>query len=180
MTIEIPLTRGMTALIDKEDIALVSQYRWYAHRGTRTWYARTDVGGRKTKRRIYMHRLILDAHGTAQADHRNGNGLDNRRCNLRLASALQNCVNRPANFNSVSPFKGVSFDRSRNKWIAQITIHGRHFNLGRLDDEFSAAARYDVIASLVHGDFFRSNLGVHIPEGFVQRAWEQARQERGL
>lgn len=158
MAIElIPLTRGMVAIVDAADYALVAPYRWYAHKGKKTWYARADVGGRVDRRRIYMRRLLCEGQSI---DHRDGDGLNNCRANLRPATESQNQANRRKAAGTSSTFKGVTFDRNRGKWLAQIVLDGRRVHLGRTDDELLAAARYDIAAKAAFGEFATSNLGV--------------------
>jgi HNH endonuclease len=123
---QIPLTRGLVAIVDERDFATVNAYKWYAHRGRNTWYARTEVGGRRGRLRIYMHKLLCDG---AEVDHANRNGLDNRRSNLRLLSRAGNAYNVASR--GSSGIVGVTWDRHRGKWVAQLTISGKHYNLGR-------------------------------------------------
>lgn len=158
MTVEeIPLTRGMVAVVDAADYHIVAPFRWYAHKGRRTWYARADVGGRSNRKRIYMHRLLCAG---PVVDHRDGDGLNNTRSNLRPATDSLNQANRRKVAGTSSRFKGVTFDAARGKWSAQISVGGQHYNLGRFDDELLAAAHYDVAARIHFGQFATSNLGV--------------------
>lgn len=166
----IPLTRGLVAVVDEADFELLSAFAWYAHKGRNTWYARTDIGGRKNRRRIYMHRMLL---GVPMVDHMDGNGLNNRRANLRPASDSQNQSNRRKAAGTASDFKGVTWDAARATWLAQITRLGQHINLGRTDDELLAAARYDVAARALFGAFATSNLGVSW--GFEDRGGDPAK-----
>src|SRR5688572_14268873 len=87
---EIPLTRGYVALVDSGDVASVAPYRWHVDlriRGGQPFgYAASIQGGRK----VYMHRLILGAPRGMDVDHENRDGLDNRRCNIRVATRSQN------------------------------------------------------------------------------------------
>jgi hypothetical protein len=113
--VEIPLTGGEIALVDAEDWPLVSQYRWCASRGLWGTYAVANVetGGRRTM--LKMHRLVMDAAPGQQIDHRNHNGLDNRRGNLRPANPSQNGANtRPTT--GRSGYKGVGWHKARGKW----------------------------------------------------------------
>src|SRR5665213_3111116 len=97
---EIQLTKGKIALVDDADYEYLSQFKWQAHRrGGKTYYAKTDIG----RRSVGMHQLVMDA-GDLEVDHRDGNGLDNRRSNLRLATHSQNQCNRGLQRNSTSGF----------------------------------------------------------------------------
>jgi hypothetical protein len=123
---QVPLTRGLVAIVDERDFATVSAYKWYAHRGRNTWYARTEVGGRRGRLRFYMHKLLCSG---AEVDHANRNGLDNRRCNLRPLTRAGNAYNAAPR--GASGMVGVTWDRHRSKWFAQLTVGGKHYNLGR-------------------------------------------------
>lgn len=161
-SVRVPLTRGMSAVIDTADASLVAGYRWHAHRARTTWYARTEThsGGKKTV--LYLHQLLagIAGHGV---DHRDGDGLNNRRSNLRPADAAQNGQNgrkrRPG------LYKGVSWDRSRGKWIAGITVGGKRINAGRFATEEEAAQAYDALAAEHFGPFARLNFAVGAGEG---------------
>jgi hypothetical protein len=134
--LEIPLTQGKVALIDDEDLALVSAHKWRAMRARNTWYALTrvpDPSKRDGRRTVGMHRLIMDAPAGVEVDHENHNGLDNQRTNLRLAPDDGNRRNRRVNSNSTSGYKGVCWDKRDRKWRAQIQFDGkRHY--GYFDD----------------------------------------------
>lgn len=157
MSIEIPLSRGRVALIDPEDESLaLANGPWHSVPGQRTSYARTNIKRADgTWTSVYLHVLIL---GVKSVDHINGDGLDNRRINLRPASAMQNSYNRPVRSDSSSGFKGVTRNRSRGKpWRAQIGAEGKSIHLGLFDSAVEAALAYDVAAHELHGDFARLN-----------------------
>jgi hypothetical protein len=162
---EISLTKGLVALVDDADYELVAAFSWHASRGTKGgWYARRMVEGRPHTRYISMHRFLLDEPAGLGVDHRNGNGLDNRRSNLRLATQLQNNRNQ-----RISPdrqwggrrvssrYKGVTWDKNRSRWTVGVKIAGRRLNLGRFDDEEEAARAYDAAAREHYGEFARLN-----------------------
>src|SRR3990167_622 len=120
----IPLTQGKFALVDDEDFEFINQFRWSAekNRGKKTWYARTNSKTAKGKREtcLRMHRLILKLEKGDKkiVDHRDGNGLNNQRTNLRLASTFQSMANRGIRKDSKSGFKGVSLI-ANGKWQAE-------------------------------------------------------------
>lgn len=153
----IPLTKGHFAIVDDEDFERLKAFRWHAKVCNGTCYAiRSErVGGRM--KTVPMHREIFGAEGM-RVDHRNRNGLDNRRENLRHANASQNGINRGPQKNNTSGFKGVCFDKSVGKWLSKIKKNGRAINLGRFDNPKLAAAAYDKKAIELHGEFAVTNL----------------------
>ena len=153
---------GRVALVDDEDYELVSQYRWHVVQRSRR--GRTDMGpyaqanirladGRETTTK--MHNLIMGAKGI---DHRNGDGLDNRRSNLRPATHGQNGANRPMTASNTAGFKGVQHHRGGGKpWRAQIGVGRKKYHLGLFATPEAAARAYDAAARKFHSDFARLN-----------------------
>lgn len=155
--IEIPLTKGFVAIVDDED-AHLARHNWFAFRGRYTWYAARKEpkpgGGQRT---VCLHREVLGAPARAQVDHCDGNGLDCRRHNLRLASGTQNQGNRRLNRNNKSGFKGVFWYKARGKWTAAIKVGKRRPWLGLFDAPEDAARAYDAAARAAFGEFARTN-----------------------
>jgi hypothetical protein len=148
--VEIPLTKGLIALVDDPDVASVQQYRWHAIKGDGTWYARRVVhrpDGHPTAQRL--HTFLT---GWPMVDHRNGDGLDNRRANLRPATIAQNHANM-RKYGGSSDFKGVSLIRSTGNWRAAVA--GKY--VGSFADEIDAALAYDRAARLRFGEFAALN-----------------------
>lgn len=157
--IEIPLTKGYVAIIDDADAPLVAPYKWSVHDGKRNagnLYAVNHKVG-------FMHRLILGCSkgDGVEVDHEDGNGLHNRRNNLRKSTSSQNKFNMKVKPRGLSRFKGVYWEKARGVWHAQIAmaVGGvyRRFNLGRFVDEESAARAYDRKAIELFGTFARLN-----------------------
>lgn len=151
---QIPLTQGKVALVDEEDYEMVSQFKWYAHLAHNIWYARRSV---HTPRQfaIRLHRFILDAPSDMQVDHINGDGLDNRRANLRLCTETENNRNARKKPGS-SRFKGVHWHKASCKWCAAIQVNLRRLHLGLFDSEEAAHRAYCEASAKYHGKFGRT------------------------
>lgn len=156
--VNIPLGDNLHAIVDKADEALVSGFAWRVfHHPHGMTYAHAWNG----KQHYYMHRLIAGAGHRELVDHENRNGLDNRRRNLRVATPGQNGANRKADNRKAgrtSRYKGVFWDKNRQRWMATIHVDGKTRSLGRFPDEELAAAAYDAAATEAWGDFARLNL----------------------
>lgn len=120
-------------------------------------YLRIRVGSSQ----YFAHRLAwLIWHGKDPGeyciDHINGNKLDNRICNLRLCTHAENMRNRKINTNSSSGLKGVSFDKSKNRWRAVIKFQNKSITIGRFDTPELAHLAYCKAAAELHGEFARA------------------------
>jgi len=146
---KIPLTRGKYTLVDDADFERLNQWKWYAKKDGNTIYAArmsSRVGGKQSL--ILMHREILglEPGDKRQGDHRNHNGLDNWRDNLRICTNPQNQHNRSPHRNGTSVFKGVYWCKERRRWRTQIRFNGHLIHLGYFDSEIDAANLYDKTA----------------------------------
>lgn len=151
---------GLIAICDWQDYELVKHYNWLLKAGRTTNYAiatHTLADGQQKK--VMMHNLILPPTAGLLVDHIDGNGLNNRRSNLRLATVQQNAFNTPPYrcAGKVSRYKGVHFEPDRNKFKAVIKIDGKMKTLGRFDTEVAAALAYNVAAMESFGSFARLN-----------------------
>jgi AP2 domain./HNH endonuclease. len=161
--IRVPLSGGGFALIDAIDADAICPVVWHEAKRGRTSYAAGTVrrpGGRAL---TYMHRLVV-GDAWPEVDHINGNGLDNRRTNLRPANRKQNTRNsskrRRASNGSVptSRFKGVGLHAASGLWRARIRVgDGKTVSLGYFTDEQAAARAYDEAARRLHGEFVTVN-----------------------
>lgn len=139
--------RQYDVLVDDCDLALVSQHRWHAGKDL-TVKAHMGDGSH-----ILIHRLILNAPKGLEVDHINGNRLDNRRSNLRLATSSQNKCNRGARKDNTSGYKGVSWHSQRNKWNARIKAGAKYLHLGLFENIKDAARAYNEASRKFHGEF---------------------------
>lgn len=158
---QIPLSRGKVAIIDAIDLELISKFKWHiAIRGARV-YAMTWLCTTTVKRKVYMHRLIMGEPPNADIDHRDRDGLNNRRQNLRSATRSQNMANAPKlrRLNGTSSkFRGVSWLPHKQKWLAQIVVAKKQMYVGMFHSEEEAARAWDA-ESLKHwGEFAVLNL----------------------
>jgi hypothetical protein len=152
----VPLNRGYTAIIDAEDVPLVVGYNWTVrvHRDLRYAYRTERQGGKQ--RRIHMHRVIANTPPNYFTDHRDGDGLNNRRCNLRTADICENRQNSPAHKTNTSGFKGVQKIKNRDRWLSTITARGINYYLGTFKTAEEAHAAYCEAAHRLHGEFART------------------------
>jgi hypothetical protein len=140
---------GLTAQVDDSDRHLVESSTWYANKIGNTWYAYRRVSGVNQ----LMHRVLT---GFPLTDHINGDGLDNRRANLRAATKAQNGRNMRKT-RGTSRYKGVSWSKERSLWQADISTGHRRISLGRFSDEEVAGRAYDDAARSLFGDFAALN-----------------------
>jgi hypothetical protein len=168
----IRLTQGKFAIVDPDDYAWLSQYKWHARRELPNWYAAST---RRVKgKRVYllMHREImkklypepcLSRRSATKTDtlspdfvvdHINHNGLDNRKANLRIVTQQQNIWNSTLGKNKgSSKYKGVFWDTGRGLWAAAIKVNRKFVRLGYFDNEISAARAYDKAALHHRGQY---------------------------
>jgi len=157
---------GRVALIDDEDLDLVSQYRWHCQEGSPGPglrnigpYARVSQysyqGGRKVMNSLFMHGLIL---GVKYVDHIDHDGLNNQRSNLRPTDTALNNYNQRPRIGTSSRFKGVCWNRFLGKWQAGIKLNGHSIHLGLFVSEEEAALAYDTAALDAYGDHAYLNL----------------------
>lgn len=151
----IDLNNGHVAIVDSDDHEWINQWKWYAWQHRHTFYAVRN-GPRNT--RVYMHVALLGPADGFQVDHSDGNGLNNRRMNLREATHAQNLWNRGPTCQNTSGFKGVGWHKARNKWRARIVAEGREIQLGYFASALDAARAYDEAAAIHHGEFAWRNL----------------------
>jgi hypothetical protein len=162
---KIPLGEGRFAIVEPADYYWLNNFQWYADGKDDLIYAlRTVISPHKKTKKVRMHREIMNAPVGLLVDHRNGNGLDNRRANLRLATSSQNSCNcRKDKSKTSSRFRGVYFDKSMHRWVARIRHQAKRIRLGGFYNEITAAKAYDTAAKKYHGEFARLNFPEETP-----------------
>lgn len=143
-------------LVDTEDYEWLMRWEWslstsgYANRSQ--W-----VDGKNKNKIILMHRLIINTPDGMDTDHINGNKLDNRRCNLRVATRSQNLMNQKKSWGG-SKYKGVSWHKNKGKWVAYIETDKKMKHLGIFVNEHDAATAYNMAALRYFRKFAKLNL----------------------
>lgn len=148
----IPLTQKQNAIVNSADFEWLSKWNWHASwsEKAKTWYAMRRCGSRIVR----MHREILNSSHGNEVDHKDGNGLNNRRKNIRNCTPTQNRRNMGARKNNLSGFKGVSFHHQlRKPWFARINRGRKATILGYFGTAEEAARAYDAAARVRHGKF---------------------------
>ncbi len=159
---EIELTQGYVALVDDEDYERVSAHKWYAEVYRHNVYAaRAVYTTNKRRKTVKMHRFILGVIGSkVQVDHKDRNGLNNQRSNLRI-TIDQNQQNAGLRKDNTSGYKGVHWNKNRGRWQARIKFRSKHIGLGLFTDILDAARAYNKAALELFGEFALLNV---IPE----------------
>lgn len=153
-TITIPLTRGYETIVDAVDADL-SEHKWHANPSWHTVYARRTVN----KRVVLLHRVILARmigrvlKSNEYVDHINGNALDNRRSNLRIATNSQNQMNQRTRTDNTSGYKGVHWHKVACKWQARVKINGRYVSGGLYENVEDAAIAARRLREQLHREF---------------------------
>ena len=145
----IPLTQDRFTIVDAEDYDRLNQHKWHVSKSHTSEYA-VRCQGRK---HISMHRLLLNAPPHLLVDHRDCNGLNNRKANLRLCTHLENIRNQRPRKGGSSRFKGVYWNKTEKKYNPRIRNNGKRYSLGYFHDEIEAAVVYDIKAMELFGEF---------------------------
>jgi hypothetical protein len=136
------------ALVDDDDYVYLSKFQWKELIiNENISYA--GIG------RVLMHRVIMGYPVGKVIDHIDGNGLNNKKSNLRVCTKAENLRNRRKNYNSFSRYKGITFNSG--SWKSVIMLNGKYIYIGRYKDEVEAAKAYDQKAREMFGEFAKTN-----------------------
>lgn len=145
-------------MVDNEDFNWLSKHKWHAIKAHNTFYAARHFGKRPNRKRIWMHREILNVPKGKQTDHINHHGWDNRKVNLRICTRSQNHQNEKPQKGKTSNYKGVFLQKHNQKWQAQIKINAQPVHLGFFVNERDAAKAYNDKAKELFGEFAHLNI----------------------
>lgn len=155
----IPLSQGKFAIVDEADFEWLNQWKWSTNKNCNTYYALRIATIKNKNKTLYMHREIMERYGVFSKcyDHRNHNGIDNRKINIRPATKSQNHHNQKIGMGFTSRYKGVYWHNQNKKWIARITYNKKLMYLGSFKNEIKAALTYDEAAKKYFGEFANPN-----------------------
>jgi len=142
------------ALVDDSDFEWLNKYSWYNNVG----YARSFSNINNKIIRKYMHHFLINKIKGYEIDHIDGNRLNNQKENLRLVTRSQNNMNNSKRNNTSSKFKGVYFDKERNKWSVEIHLNNKKIFLGRFKSEIDAAKVYNEKAKELFKEYANLNI----------------------
>ena len=148
---ELKLTKGYSTIVDAEDVHLLDGWTWRTLENGRKRYA---IGYRKPQISVRLHRVLFECTkgDGIEIDHIDGDGLNNRRKNLRIASGQQNSMNKKK-YRGTSKYKGVCWDSGLRLWRTEIVCNGKKFRLRSFESEEDAAKEYNVAARRLFGEF---------------------------
>lgn len=146
------------ALVDDEDFAAVSKFKWSAGQGNGGVYAtrmaKVSVNGVRKQKQFSIHRMLMGDPEGKQVDHINHDTLDCRRANLRVATCSQNQLNRKGRQkNNTTGFRGVIWRKDRSKFIARIKVGGVLKHIGSFSSADAAHIAWRKASKNLCGEF---------------------------
>lgn len=156
-SVSIPLNSrkypGLFAIADEEDYERVSPHRWRVSCERGRYYARSTINGKTTS----LHRFVLDAPAGTLVDHKDFDGLNCTKENLRFATPVQNVGHMRKHGRNTSGYKGIAWVPALGRWVATIKNARRKYNLGTFQTKVEAARHYDAAAHVLLGEFAEPN-----------------------
>lgn len=149
----ITLTNGQVVKVDDDDYEKYGDLTWRQCNG----YASRELWKNNKRRRVYLHRLILGEPSGMEVDHANGDKLDNRKVNLRIATKTENRRNIGMRSNNTSGYKGVFWHKRARQWRAGICVDSKALDLGSFETPEAAAQAYNEAAKKHHGEYAWTN-----------------------
>lgn len=149
------MTQNLFAKVDDDDYDYLNQWKWFAQKDKYTHYARRMLSSKNKKRQtISMHSLLVNAN---RIDHKDGDGLNNQKENLRPATRSQNATNFKSRKKKL---KGIFWIEKTKKWRAIIGFNKTTIHLGYFENELDAAKAYDIKAKELFGEFAKTNFNI--------------------
>jgi len=162
-TVHISMTRGLEALIDFDDFERVRLYTWvprFSHTrksdGVSVYYAEAVVPNETGTEKIFLHNLVMPPTDGMRVDHRDRDGLNCRKGNLRFGTESQNSANK-SSVRTIRKYRGVVKDNTSKNWIAKIMVNGKYICKCGLPTAEAAARAYNDLALSHFGEFAMLN-----------------------
>lgn len=155
---KLKLSKGYIANVDDNDPKKPWRFKWTAQVEDKTVYAYRFFWSHNVPTKVFLHRFLLGVTSSnTEVDHKDGNGLNCKRKNLRKATSSQNKCNQGLSTVNTSGVKGVSWDKSKRKWQVQIGLHGKNMHLGRYTNLKEAQHARILAEKKYFKDFVRSS-----------------------
>lgn len=154
--------KGIKAIVDDDTYEEISKYKWYIEHGkepAKPYAIRSSmIKGKQHHVRLHRQIMGLSKGDGVKVDHINGDSLDNRKSNLRIATSAQNSQNARKYSVNTSGYKGVTWSKNRSKWQAQTSFLGRTLYIGYFKDKEEAAIAYYRKTKELFGEFVNKDV----------------------
>jgi hypothetical protein len=151
--------RKIVSFDDSDTELVLSQNTWIVHkRSDGKFYAYTQKKKDGYRQKIYMHRLIMGFPIGYDIDHKDGNGLNNTKLNLRVSTRSKNLANTGLRRGNTTGFKGVHLNKSTGKYFVRLAVGGQRNEKHGFGNPIDAAKEYNELAIRIHGEFAGLNI----------------------